>query len=185
LNRRGFERELARAISYVGRYGNPAVLMFSDLDGFKAVNDRHGHAAGDALLQAIARELTAHVRASDVVGRLGGDEFGLVMWNVEASHGRAAPELVSARARDSARSCARPRPGALCWDAVSDPQAPARPSSGIATCTRSTDESRTGGTTRAGSPLPASRVLQTDAAAASSTPLATAWPRSLRTESMQ
>jgi len=85
LNRRGFERELTRAISYVARYGSPAVLMFIDLDGFKAVNDRHGHAAGDALLQAIARELTAHVRASDVVGRLGGDEFGVIMWNVEAS----------------------------------------------------------------------------------------------------
>jgi GGDEF domain-containing protein len=67
LNRRGFERELARAISHVGRYGTPAALMFIDLDGFKAVNDRHGHAAGDALLKAVAAELTGHVRASDVV----------------------------------------------------------------------------------------------------------------------
>jgi diguanylate cyclase (GGDEF)-like protein len=49
--------------------------MFIDLDGFKAVNDRHGHAAGDALLQAIARELMAHVRGSDLVGRQGGDEL--------------------------------------------------------------------------------------------------------------
>jgi len=102
LNRRGFERELTRAISYVGRYGTPAVLMFIDLDGFKAVNDRHSHAAGDALLQAIARELTAHVRASDVVGRLGGDEFGLIMWNVEASlavaKGRELERLIGASA---------------------------------------------------------------------------------------
>jgi diguanylate cyclase (GGDEF)-like protein len=96
LNRRGFERELSRAISHVGRYGTPAALMFIDLDGFKAVNDRHGHAAGDALLRAVAAELTGHVRASDVVGRLGGDEFGVLMWHV-------APPLAEAKARDIER----------------------------------------------------------------------------------
>lgn len=83
LNRRGFERELARSLAYVQRYSTAAALMFIDLDGFKAVNDRHGHAVGDALLKAVAAALTGHVRASDVVGRLGGDEFGVVMWNVE------------------------------------------------------------------------------------------------------
>ncbi|WP_162827148.1 GGDEF domain-containing protein [Pseudolabrys taiwanensis] len=85
LNRRGFERELARSLAYVQRYSTAAALMFIDLDGFKAVNDRHGHAVGDALLKAVAAALTGHVRASDVVGRLGGDEFGVVMWNVEGS----------------------------------------------------------------------------------------------------
>ena len=77
LNRRGFERDLKRAIAYVKRYGTQAALMFIDLDGFKAVNDRHGHGAGDALIKAVARELIGHVRSSDVVGRLGGDEFGM------------------------------------------------------------------------------------------------------------
>ena len=96
FNRRGFERELSRSISHVGRYGTPAALMFIDLDGFKAVNDRHGHAAGDALLRAVAAELTDHVRASDVVGRLGGDEFGVLMWHV-------APPLAEAKARDLER----------------------------------------------------------------------------------
>ena len=92
LNRRGFERELKRALAYVKRYGTQAALMFIDLDGFKAVNDRHGHGAGDALLKAVARELIGHVRASDVVGRLGGDEFGVVIWHVgevQASRRRA------------------------------------------------------------------------------------------------
>jgi diguanylate cyclase (GGDEF)-like protein len=83
LNRRGFERELGRAIAYVKRYGTQAAIMFIDLDNFKAVNDRHGHVTGDALLKAVTRELCAHVRASDVVGRIGGDEFGVVIWWVD------------------------------------------------------------------------------------------------------
>ena len=83
LNRRGFERELKRAIAYVKRYGTQAALMFIDLDSFKAVNDRHGHGTGDALLKAVTRELVARVRACDVVGRLGGDEFGVVIWWVD------------------------------------------------------------------------------------------------------
>ena len=59
LNRRGFERELKRALSHVKRYGTQAALMFVDLDGFKGINDRYGHGAGDALLKAVARELMA------------------------------------------------------------------------------------------------------------------------------
>ncbi|HUL89237.1 MAG TPA: GGDEF domain-containing protein [Pseudolabrys sp.] len=94
LNRRGFERDLKRAIAYVKRYGTQAALMFIDLDGFKAVNDRHGHGAGDALIKAVTRELIGHVRASDVVGRLGGDEFGVVIWRVdEAQAATKAREL--------------------------------------------------------------------------------------------
>jgi diguanylate cyclase (GGDEF)-like protein len=82
LNRRGFERELTRSLAYVKRYATAAVLVFIDLDGFKAVNDRHGHAAGDVLLKAVARQLAGHVRASDVVARFGGDEFAVLMWNL-------------------------------------------------------------------------------------------------------
>jgi diguanylate cyclase (GGDEF)-like protein len=82
LNRRGFERELERALSYVERYGGGAALIYLDLDGFKPVNDRHGHAAGDAVLKAVARALVHHVRASDLVARLGGDEFALLLWNI-------------------------------------------------------------------------------------------------------
>ena len=84
LNRRGFERELKRALAYVKRYGASAALLFIDLDAFKPVNDRHGHAAGDAVLKAVAATLTRHVRASDIVARLGGDEFVVLLWNVTA-----------------------------------------------------------------------------------------------------
>jgi len=93
LNRRGFDRELSRSLAYVKRYGTPAALLYIDLDGFKAVNDRYGHAAGDDLLKLVAGELAAHVRASDLVGRLGGDEFGVLMWN-------AAKPQAMMRARD-------------------------------------------------------------------------------------
>src|SRR6476469_6611544 len=90
LNRRGFERELKRALAHAKRYGTPAALMFVDLDNFKSVNARHGHGTGDALLKAVTREITRHVRASDVVGRLGGDEFGVLLWRVDEA--QAVPE---------------------------------------------------------------------------------------------
>jgi diguanylate cyclase (GGDEF)-like protein len=82
LNRRGFERELTRSVAYVRRYGTSAALVYLDLDGFKPVNDRHGHAAGDAVLKALAAALIRQVRASDVVARIGGDEFVVLLWNV-------------------------------------------------------------------------------------------------------
>jgi diguanylate cyclase (GGDEF)-like protein len=93
LNRRGFERELKRSLAYLQRYKGEATLLFIDLDGFKAINDRRGHAAGDALLKAVANELASHVRASDVVARLGGDEFGVLLWNL-------AQAQAAAKARD-------------------------------------------------------------------------------------
>ena len=88
LNRRGFERELSRSLAFVKRYGATARLIYIDLDGFKSVNDRHGHAAGDALLKAAAAAIAANVRASDVVGRFGGDEFGVLMWHIDEERAR-------------------------------------------------------------------------------------------------
>ncbi|HET6970119.1 MAG TPA: GGDEF domain-containing protein [Phenylobacterium sp.] len=79
LNRRAFLRELNRVRTFAQRYGAPASLVYFDLDGFKAINDRYGHPAGDAALKAVADRLIAHVRESDVVGRLGGDEFAVVL----------------------------------------------------------------------------------------------------------
>jgi diguanylate cyclase (GGDEF)-like protein len=79
LNRRAFLRELARAQTFAERYGAPASLVYFDLDGLKAVNDRFGHAAGDAALKAVAERLAGRVRASDALGRIGGDEFAVIL----------------------------------------------------------------------------------------------------------
>jgi diguanylate cyclase (GGDEF)-like protein len=97
LNRRGFERELVRTLAHVKRHGTSAALIYLDLDGFKSVNDRHGHAAGDAVLTAVAAVLNRHVRASDVVARLGGDEFAALLWHLtEADAQRKARTLEAA-----------------------------------------------------------------------------------------
>jgi diguanylate cyclase (GGDEF)-like protein len=103
LNRRGFLRELARSLAHSERYGASAVLVCLDLDRFKPINDRHGHAAGDAVLQAVATALARRVRASDLVGRLGGDEFAVLLWHLtEADARRKARALEAAIARTTA-----------------------------------------------------------------------------------
>ena len=78
-NRRAFLRHLARTITYVERYGATCSLLYFDVNGLKAINDTHGHAAGDAALIHVADLLRGHTRTSDVVRRLGGDEFGVVL----------------------------------------------------------------------------------------------------------
>jgi diguanylate cyclase (GGDEF)-like protein len=89
LNRRAFTRELSRTLAFCARYEAPASLVFFDLDGFKAVNDGFGHAAGDAALQAVAATLVDHVRESDVIGRLGGDEFAVILAQAERASAEA------------------------------------------------------------------------------------------------
>jgi len=79
LNRRAFVRALGWHIASAARYGTPASLLYCDLDGFKRINDAYGHAAGDAVLAHFAKILCANVRDSDIVGRIGGDEFGVVL----------------------------------------------------------------------------------------------------------
>ncbi|RXG98589.1 GGDEF domain-containing protein [Bradyrhizobium vignae] len=88
-NRRGFERELARAIAYMKRYRASGALIVLDVDRLKPINDSFGHAAGDEVLKAIVATLTRQVRASDVVGRLGGDEFALLLWNLSETDAKA------------------------------------------------------------------------------------------------
>ncbi|HEY7959639.1 MAG TPA: GGDEF domain-containing protein [Sphingomicrobium sp.] len=78
-NRRGFMRELERLISRVDRYGINAAMLFVDLDGLKMINDTFGHRAGDEALIQVAALLSKGVRHSDVVARIGGDEFGILL----------------------------------------------------------------------------------------------------------
>jgi len=88
-NRRGFERELHRAIAYIKRYHASGALIALDVDRLKPINDAFGHAAGDQVLKAIVKALLGHVRASDVIGRLGGDEFALLLWNLSETDAKA------------------------------------------------------------------------------------------------
>ncbi len=78
-NRRAFVRDMSRIMSFSSRYGTPASLVYFDINGFKQLNDTYGHAAGDAALKMVAELLVDQVRESDVVGRLGGDEFGVIL----------------------------------------------------------------------------------------------------------
>lgn len=79
LNRRGFPGQLNHAISAAKRYNDYGVLIYVDLDNFKPINDTFGHAAGDEVLRHVARLLQEHVRDFDTVGRLGGDEFTVLL----------------------------------------------------------------------------------------------------------
>ena len=79
LNRRAFLAALQRTTAYVERYGGHAAVLYLDLDDFKLINDRFGHAAGDAALKHFGRLLLENVRETDTVGRIGGDEFGIIL----------------------------------------------------------------------------------------------------------
>ncbi|HGY5243928.1 TPA: GGDEF domain-containing protein [Aeromonas salmonicida subsp. pectinolytica] len=74
-NRRSLMLELHRLFSLLKRTGHPLLISFIDLDGFKAINDTHGHDAGDLLLQTMAQQLAGALRSGDLLARVGGDEF--------------------------------------------------------------------------------------------------------------
>jgi diguanylate cyclase (GGDEF)-like protein/putative nucleotidyltransferase with HDIG domain len=97
LNRRGFEQRLERELADAARSGRPLTLAVLDLDGLKAVNDREGHGAGDALLRETVARLTRVLRPMDAVGRLGGDEFAVLFTGA----GEADAEVVLGRLREA------------------------------------------------------------------------------------
>ncbi len=82
-NRRAFVRELSRQMSFAERYGTASTVVYFDINGLKGINDTHGHAAGDAAIRHVAEALVRNVRESDLVGRLGGDEFGVILTNAD------------------------------------------------------------------------------------------------------
>jgi diguanylate cyclase (GGDEF)-like protein/PAS domain S-box-containing protein len=102
-NRRRFEQELERQIERSSRHAEPAALAVLDLDGFKAVNDAHGHAVGDKLLAAVAAALGRRLRATDVAARIGGDEFAAILIGVDERGAAQAAKALAAAIRDEAR----------------------------------------------------------------------------------
>ena len=100
-NRRGFLRELERLIAHNERYGGDAALLFVDLDGLKAINDSFGHRTGDEALIKVAALLAEGIRRSDVVARIGGDEFGILLENADEEKARET----AARLSDAICNC--------------------------------------------------------------------------------
>jgi len=94
-NRRAFLRELERVLHQAARHKTPAAVLYVDVNGLKAINDCHGHQAGDAVLLHVARVLKASLRAGDMVARIGGDEFGLILDHLDEKAARAKAELLA------------------------------------------------------------------------------------------
>jgi diguanylate cyclase (GGDEF)-like protein len=96
-NRRTFDLALAREIDRVARSGEPALLLMVDIDHFKRINDSHGHAAGDLVIKAVAQALLETVRPMDLVARVGGEEFAIVLPNCPPAFGATVAERVRRR----------------------------------------------------------------------------------------
>jgi len=96
-NRRALELALTREVDRVARSGEPALLLTLDIDHFKSVNDHWGHAAGDQVLRAVATALLDSVRPMDLVARVGGEEFAIMLPNCASAFGEAVAERVRRR----------------------------------------------------------------------------------------
>jgi diguanylate cyclase len=96
-NRRAFEVALAREADRVARSGEPALLLVLDIDHFKRVNDTYGHAAGDEVIKSVAAALNDSVRPMDLVARVGGEEFAIVLPNCGTAFAQAVAERIRRR----------------------------------------------------------------------------------------
>src|SRR5262249_55182088 len=92
VNRRSFEAAIARETDRVARSGEPALLLMVDIDRFKNINDQHGHHAGDLVIRAVAQTLAHCVRPMDLVARLGGEEFSIILPNCPPAFGATVAE---------------------------------------------------------------------------------------------
>jgi diguanylate cyclase (GGDEF)-like protein len=94
-NRRAFVRELSRQMAHVERYGSTSSVVYIDVNDFKEINDSFGHTAGDEALRHIATILLQNVRESDLIGRFGGDEFGIILDQIDSATARIKAEALS------------------------------------------------------------------------------------------
>lgn len=101
LNRRGFMRQVTRYISFADRYGTASSLIYFDLNQFKLINDAHGHAGGDAALLKFAQVLLANVRDTDIVGRVGGDEFAILLSHADQAQAHSKADQLAEQVRTS------------------------------------------------------------------------------------
>jgi len=106
-NRRRFEEELRRQIGRCRDEGESAALLLLDLDRFKNVNDSDGHVAGDQLIRSVGRALDDRIDEPDVAARIGGDEFAVILRNIDLAQARAVAEdlRLAITAADTDRSC--------------------------------------------------------------------------------
>jgi diguanylate cyclase (GGDEF)-like protein len=95
-NRRAFMREASRVVALVKRHEIEASLIYFDLNNFKDINDTHGHPAGDTVLRAIGETLIRQTRETDIVGRIGGDEFAVVLTHLAPKAARQKAEALAA-----------------------------------------------------------------------------------------
>lgn len=109
MNRRAFGERLDQAIARARRHSRRVGLLYLDLDGFKRINDEHGHAAGDVVLQDVARRIASITRDGDSAGRAGGDEFVVLLEDLrEAKSAEIFAERLLARIRGDTGPCADP-----------------------------------------------------------------------------
>src|SRR4051812_44866890 len=113
-NRRRFERELGRELAYLRRYGGCGAVLMIDLDDLKRVNDRFGHAAGDQLIAGVAGLLRARLRSTDVVARMGGDEFAVLVPRASLAEAERLAGELNEVVRESGASASI---GVGCFDA--------------------------------------------------------------------
>jgi diguanylate cyclase (GGDEF)-like protein len=99
LNRRAFMENLDREFARAGRHNTPLSLLMLDIDHFKSVNDTFGHQTGDVILKWVAKVLTGTVRSGDMVGRIGGEEFAILLpWTDQDQAGNLAQRIKEALA---------------------------------------------------------------------------------------